>query len=256
MNCPYCQTPLQPNTLQDKNNEQVECFECFNCGGHWLPPLLANNITSTQAADLDAVIPKDSSAPTQARCPICQTRLSLISHDSVPQGVKIWTCPQGHGNFFPYKQLLQFKTAQEAKINYHTVWGIPIKSLVSVMLPVIAVIAVAAGLPLIIQKLQTGQETRTKASEIHSKPIVTRISQNSTLVSFTSKAPSTSTLMLFQNGVFVSKHIVAESATTSHKLTLPIDADETHTFTISLTDPITGTITSSQEYPLTPPNEP
>lgn len=252
MNCPFCSTKLQDIEVHTKDDQPGIISECFNCGGHWFPRWLANDITSIEAANIDAVIPKTSvNTPDQPRCPVCQTRLAQISHDPVPNGISVWTCPQGHGNFFPYKQLLQFKKAQEAKLTYHALWGIPIKSLVSVMLPVLAVLAIAGGLPLTIKEFQKGGENRTQASSIHSKPLITPISNTSALISFTTKTSHTSSLKLYQGTTLISQYSISLQPAINHQIVLEDLLPSTeYAFTITLIDVATKKQFDTESFPL------
>ncbi len=251
MNCPYCLTKLQETQVLI-NSDPFKIFECFNCGGHWFPPLIANEITSNQASDIDAILPKNNITTFgQPRCPICQTRLALITHDPVPNGIRVWTCPEGHGHFFPNHQLIQFKKAQEAKITYHSLWGIPIKSLVSVMLPVIAVLALAGGLPLTIQRLQDNQETRTKASSSYTTPLVTKLSDSSVLISFSTTSPKSSFLSLYEKDKFVTTKQISVASVSHHRITLTdLSNQSNYSFTITITDPANNTSLTTSHYPI------
>lgn len=258
MLCPYCSHPLQQSTVTTKSDQQGIIHECFNCGSHWFPRWLANDITITEAKNVDAVLPQVTpTPPDQPRCPVCQNRLSLISHDPVPRGIMVWTCPQGHGNFFPKGQLLQFKKAQEAKITYHTLWGIPIKSIFSVLLPVIAVLAIAGGIPVTLRELARQQETRTRASSLTSTPVVTPLSLSSVLISFTTTSPRLATLTLYQNDQRLYDKPISSQPASTHQITLTdLDAAFFYSFTLTLIDQQNNQSTTTQKYPivLTPPN--
>lgn len=251
MLCPYCQQTLRPITIETKSDQQAEIHECLNCGGHWFPRWLANDVNLSTAKNVDAVIPQTTvEAPDQPRCPVCQNRLTLIQHDSVAHGIMVWACPQGHGNYFPLHELLRFKTAQEAKITYHQVWGIPIKSIFAVLLPVIAVITIAAGTPILLKNLQTSQESRTQASAIVKNPLATQLSENSVIISFTSTQPIFSEINLYQNDQLLSTQIVSPTVKTTHSITLTNLLPATsYTFTIKYSTP-TGVINTTPHYPL------
>lgn len=252
MNCPYCNSPLTTTSVRTKSDQEGQVFECFNCGGHWFPRWLANDISLEQAVSVDAVVPKSTITPQdQPRCPICQTRLSLIKNDPVPRGIHVWSCPQGHGNFFPKGDLLSFKKAQEAKITYHSLWGIPLKSIFAVMLPVIAVIAIAGGIPLTLNELQKQQENRTKASTLYSRPIVTAISESSVIISLATKTPYLVSLSLYENDQTLREYPISTTAATQHQITLKdLSPFSTYTFTLTLTHPISGEKVVSESFPI------
>ncbi len=250
MLCPYCNSPLQEAAILTKSEQHGIVHECFTCGGHWFPRWLANDISVSQAITTDAITPQTKIAPPEnPRCPECQTRLSLISHDSIPKGVHVYTCPQGHGNFFPKGELLQFKKAQESKITYHQLWGIPIKSIFAVLLPVAVVLTIAAGIPLTLSQLSTSKESRVAADEIISTPAVTQVPPDSITLSFTTSQPGSSTIILYQNNLKIRTIPVSSVPLSVHIVTIKDLSPNTHyTYTITLTTS-TNTITS-KHFPL------
>lgn len=252
MLCPYCQNQLSPVPTSTKSDQESEVQECLNCGGHWFPRWLANDISLSEAKNIDAVLPKSQvTAPSEPRCPVCQFRLSLIQGDSVVRGTSVYACPQGHGNFFPLHNLYNFKAAQEAKISYHQLWGIPIKSVFAVMLPVIAVIAVAAGTPAVVQLLNTSQETRTQAAPVVKAPIATQLSVTSTIISFTSSQPLTSEVTIYQKGSVITVVPISTTPKTVHTTTISnLPGPGEFTYTIKYTNSA-GVTTTTQSYPLT-----
>ncbi len=251
MLCPYCQSTLKSSLVDTKTDQPSEIQECLNCGGHWFPRWLANDVSLTVAKNTDSIIPQTTvTPPDQPRCPVCQYRLSLIKHDSVARGVTVWACPQGHGNFFPIHDLLRFKQAQDAKINYHQVWGIPIKSVFAVLLPVVALITIAAGTPLIIHQVQLQQETRTKASQTINQPLITQLSPTSAIISFTSSSPLTTEISIYQDNRTITTLPVSTTPKTTHSITVPNLVNSTpYTFIILYTT-ITSQTSSTTAYPL------
>lgn len=238
--------------VSTKADQPSEVFECLNCGGHWFPRWLANDISLIEAKNIDAVVPRTpTSAPSEPRCPNCQFRLSLIQGESVVRGAAVWACPQGHGNFFPVHDLYNFKNAQEAKITYHQVWGIPIKSVFAVLLPVFAVIAVAAGAPAVVRILNTSQETRTQASAIIKTPITTQLSPTSVIISFTSSQPLITELTIYQ-GVNVTAVVpISTTLKTVHSATVSnLAGPGEFTYIIKYTN-ASGQSNLTPSYPLT-----
>ncbi len=235
MTCPYCNSTLQETEVGLKNGDLVKLHECFVCGGHWLPHLTANELTLDTAKNLDAILTaKETVPPDQPRCPICNTRLSAIKTEAVAQGVMVWTCPNTHGNFFPKGELFKFKKAQEAKISYHQIWGIPLRSVLAVMLPVLVVLSIAAGLPLTVQQLQKNQESRTKAGSTFTSPVTTKLSDTSILISFSTLSPAKTSLSLYEDGQFRNTIPISTVSKTLHTTTLK-DLSPSHTYTYTLT---------------------
>ena len=197
MNCPACHQPLTEKEVVTTDGQKVVIHECFNCGGHFLPSLTANFIPQSTTLNLDSIAPKnDYPAGHELNCPYCQAVMINIKDDSVPRGVEIYACPENHGNFFPSHQLFAFKKAQETKLKYHELWGIPIKSIFAVLLPVFAIFTAVSLIPITIQQLQQNQESRTKASGVISQPLISPVSPDRVVISFTTATPSTVSITL------------------------------------------------------------
>lgn len=204
MVCPQCHQSLADKEIVTSDNQKALVYECFNCGGHFVPPLIANLIPLVTAQNLDSITPKRSEDPAYSRgtssptisCPICQETMSSITDDVVPNNVTVYTCPENHGNFFPLHQLFAFKRAQKTKLEYHQLWGIPIKSVFSVLLPIIAIFTAISAIPFTVDQLKTSRENRIKAGELTSNPLVSPISPNQVVISFNTKIPCTSSLRL------------------------------------------------------------
>lgn len=201
MVCPQCRQALTDKEIITSDNQKALVYECFNCGGHFIPPLIVNLIPQVTAQNLDSISPKNSyqNSPT-VTCPICQETMSSITDTVVPNNVTVYTCPENHGNFFPLGQLYAFKRAQKVKLEYHQLWGIPIKSVFSVLLPIIAIFTAISAIPLAVDQLKTSQENRVKAGELTSNPLVSPIGPSQVVISFTTKVASTSSLKLRLSG--------------------------------------------------------
>jgi len=191
MTCPHCQSPLSFIAIDTTDGQTQKIDECLNCGGHFLAPYMANFLSVETAKNVDSVLPKTKTVPVNNPvCPKCNQNMSSIKDDSVPETVTVFTCPNNHGDFFPKGQLLSFKKAQQAKIYYHKLWGIPLKSAFAVIIPLIIVFTAIATLPTVIKQLGTSQESRIKASDILTAPLITPISSTQVLISFSTKNPA------------------------------------------------------------------
>jgi len=135
-----------------------------------------------------------------------------IKDDPVPQTVTVYTCPNNHGDFFPKNQLLLFKEAQQSKIYYHKLWGIPLRSAFAVLIPILVIFSFATLLPSILEQVTTTQETRVKASELLTSPLITPISSTQVLISFSTQKPAKTTLK-FTEGLSMSFDVSATPQT-------------------------------------------
>ena len=201
MICPECRQPLSEKEIITSDNQKALVYECFNCGGHFVPPLIANLIPQVTAQDLDSVTPKNTyPVVPSVVCSVCQATMVGITDSVVPKNVTVYTCPENHGNYFPLHQLFAFKRAQKTKLQYHQLWGIPIKSVFTVLLPVLAIFTAITAIPFTLNQLKSSQESRVKAVELVSNPLVSPISPNQVVISFTTRVASTSSLKLILSG--------------------------------------------------------
>ena len=222
MQCPACHQPLNENEIVTTDNQKAIVYECFNCGGHFVPPLIANFIPEATAMNLDSVTPKNTvPVGTGINCPVCQSTMVNIRDDSIPRGVEIYSCPENHGNFFPLRQLFAFKRAQKSKLEYHQLWGIPIKSIFAVLLPVIAIFTAISVLPLTLEQIRTRQESQIRAGGVIGTPLVTPINPTEVVISFTTNNPSLVKINLTLPDATVRTIEGSLSPQTTHVITLP-----------------------------------
>lgn len=197
MFCPACRQELNSASIKLEDKQEALVYECFNCGGHFFPPLIANFTPTETAKNLDSIQPKNlsPSAPS-ITCPICKRSMTGIKDDVVPKGVLVYNCPNNHGHFFPLRQLYAFKRAQKNKLEYHQIWGIPIKSAFAILLPVAAIFTTISVLPLTLDQVKQGKENRVKASDFITRPLVTPIDSTQVVISFSTTTPSIASLTL------------------------------------------------------------
>lgn len=197
MLCPQCRQSLSETEVETTDGQKALVHECFNCGGHFFPPLIANFILPETAKNLDSITPKNLflAAPS-VTCPVCQTTMTGIKDDAVPRGVTIFACPDNHGHFFPLHQLFAFKRAQKSKLEYHQVWGIPLRSAFAILLPIAFIFTVISVLPLTLQQIRQSQESRLKASDILTRPLVTPVNATTVVISFTTPTESLASITL------------------------------------------------------------
>lgn len=215
MSCPYCKENLSTIEIETSDGQTHTIEECLNCGGHFIPSFIANFITTETARNIDSVLPKAHSIPAYVpTCYKCGQVMSSIKDDSVPQTVTVFTCPNNHGDFFPRGQLLLFKEAQQAKIYFHKLWGIPLKSAFAVLIPLFIVFTAISVLPSVMNQISISQENRVKASEILTPPLITPISNTQVLISFSTQKPSKTSIKFTEGSD--KTYITSETPTTNH----------------------------------------
>lgn len=251
MTCPHCHSPLSSISIETTDGQTQSIEECLNCGGHLLSPYTANFISTETAKNIDSVIPKSKSVPVAGPvCPRCGQPMSSIKDDSVPQTVTVFTCPNNHGDFFPLNQLLQFKKAQQAKIFYHKLWGIPLKSAFAVLIPMVIVFTAITVIPTVVKQIGTSKESRVKAGDILTSPLITPVSGTQVLISFATRNPAISSIR-FTEGL-TETFPVSQTARTNHLLNVDgLTSGTLYKYVITLN--INGKITSTDEYTFATP---
>lgn len=246
MTCPLCHEATSAIEINTTDGQVTDIDECLNCGGHFLPPVLANFISLNTAKNVDSVVPKANSVPLASpTCPHCHQNMSSIKDDSVPQTVTVFSCPNNHGEFYPKDQLLLFKRAQDAKINFHKLWGIPLKSAFAVMIPVLVIFSAITVVPNLLNQMKLNQENRVKAGEILTQPLITPISANQVLISFSTQN-SVKTSLTFTEGLNKTLDVSLEP-NTNHLLSVDgLSPQTTYKYIINIDD--NGRKVSTTEY--------
>jgi uncharacterized protein YbaR (Trm112 family) len=251
MTCPHCNHPLSFIQVDTTDGQSQTVDECLNCGGHFLSPYLANFLSTETAKNIDSVLPKSKTVPANRPvCPKCGQSMAGIKDDAVPETVTVFTCPNNHGDFFPINQLLRFKKAQQAKIYYHKLWGIPLKSAFAIIIPLVIVFTAVTAIPTIIKQLGTSQESRVKAGDILTSPLITHISNTQVLISFSTKSPALASIR-FTEGLDKT-FTISQTNQTNHLLSVDGLAPGTlYKYVITLN--INGKLTTTPEYTFATP---
>ncbi len=217
MTCPQCSENLNSLIINTIDGSEKSIEECLNCGAHFLDGYLINDISVETARNIDSVLPKKHLPISgEPKCHHCGQVMFAIADDTVPKTVTVYNCPNGHGDFFPKGQLFLFKKAQDAKINFAKIWGIPLKTALSVIIPLFVIFTSVTVLPAVVQELNKNQENRVKASEILTTPLITPISDTQVLISF-STVNNTTTNIIFTEGLKKS-FLVSDTPQKNHLL--------------------------------------
>lgn len=255
MTCPHCSSLLSFIAIDTTDGKTQTIDECLNCGGHFLPPYMANFLSVETAKNVDSVLPKSKTVPaTRPVCPKCTQNMSGIKDDSVPETVTVFTCPNNHGDFFPKDQLLSFKKAQQAKIYYHKLWGIPLKSAFAVIIPLVIVLTAVTAIPTIVKQVGLSQESRVKAGDILTAPLITPISGTQILISFSTKSPAKASVHFTQGNEAMVDKVFAISQTPQKNHLLNVDGlvpGTLYKYVITLN--INENLTTTDEYTFATP---
>lgn len=128
--CPNCRNKLQVTSCD--NNLAVD--HCNNCGGTFFKENEINRLTLVDARRLAFQKTNESISGEEKLCPKDKKPLIQIRQQSLPQYVTLLQCNQCRGVFAYPDDLVEFKKAQKAKINYYKIWQIPLPSLQAVLI--------------------------------------------------------------------------------------------------------------------------
>ncbi|MBI5449046.1 hypothetical protein HY948_01890 [Candidatus Gottesmanbacteria bacterium] len=167
IHCPNRDGFLKSYSTVGKNNLPITFARCSNCRGHWMNSFAANflkEISVKHDTRQPDVRPGDGThlAPL---CPDCKAFLTRAGGDNIPHGIIAFRCPNDHGYFFPAGELTKFKAAQHAKLAYHTLWHIPLPSVASVLLAILAVIMLGS-ITAITATIQKKQSLQSNAQQL------------------------------------------------------------------------------------------
>jgi hypothetical protein len=170
-------------------------------------------------------------------CPKDGSPLYTIDHNqAVPQIVTLYECRVCKGVFSMPKDLLAFKKAQLAKLNFIKSWGIPLPSLQTVMLfSIMAFFSIAAFTSLFFFTQPNLQ--RSQASELVNHLSVTH-ADHYLFISFKTPIPVSSRITFTDKTTgTVTIKIVSDSPKTFHYLTTgDINIKDQITYQIILRD--------------------
>jgi hypothetical protein len=165
MHCPNCGRILAPIPL-GINGEVNKSFRCYNCGGFWIDGWLANRINSKALDKWPQKLEHNKAFGGTDTCPLHkEVRLERYEGESVPENLKVFTCPVCHWWWFPENTLFEYKPAQEAKVNYYKSWGMP-ADLKGLMLPLMALLVLIGGGVVTLRLVKEQQYALLQASGV------------------------------------------------------------------------------------------
>lgn len=128
MHCPNCRHILTVVQL-----ESVQVEHCNNCGGTLFEANEINRITLKDALRLQLMKSTDVLDAGPKLSPRDNSPLVRIDTDSIPQHITLLQSASS-GEVFAYADdLVAFKQAQDAKINYFRTWNIPVPNIAQLM---------------------------------------------------------------------------------------------------------------------------
>lgn len=138
MFCPNCQNPLSQRKLST-----ITAEHCVFCGGTFFNINGINRILLSEAQELANEKTTDSIAGGEKLCPKDRAVMAPILSESIPQHVTLLKCGICAGIFVYPDDLVAFKQAQSAKLNYYMSWKKPMPSVANIVVLGFAVVASA-----------------------------------------------------------------------------------------------------------------
>jgi len=192
LHCPDCDGILVPYAVTISSENEVNLNYCYNCGGFWCDHWVANRISYKQFKSISTQFPEHSNSfvlGSGKKCPYCEIGLQRIQGENIPQDLTVFSCPQCFGNWFPKGELPRFKLAQESKLDYLKTWGVPLRSVYQILLPVLVLILIGVAIPATVYLTQKNQEARIMASEYIKNEQVIQSGLEEVIIAFTTTNP-------------------------------------------------------------------
>lgn len=182
MKCPDCGELLQEMSLMGADKS----YRCFKCGGFWVDGWVVNRLetrTLQRWSKLD-IDPGFLSFGTNV-CPVDGSALNRFKGESVPANMVVKRCDRCGRWWFPMDTLLNFKPAQEAKINYFKLWGLT-TDVSSMVLPVLGILITLIGTVVGVRLLAMRQQEAIQAASVVSGFGATNLGSGSVLLGWKS----------------------------------------------------------------------
>ena len=195
MICPHCAAPLHELDL-----DLQHVFHCVSCGTSIFEDGGINRITSATAKYLkeNATLNQDASKePAVKTCPFDQTPLVLrMNQDAIPTHVHLLHCPKCQRIVAKPQDLLDFKHAQEAKVNYIKAWKLPMPQLRTIFAIVTLGVMSVFGY-LSFSQLNKNATLKTQAAEAVDG-VQVQVAGRLVVVSFRTEAPVRTALIILE----------------------------------------------------------
>ena len=182
MKCPDCGETLTQITLSGSD----QSYRCFKCGGFWMDGWVVNRLNSKMLSKwMKIEVDEGWLNLGNNACPVDDAKLVRYQGENVPSNVVVKRCERCGRWWFPTDSLLDFKPAQEAKVNYFKMWGMA-TDVSALLLPALGLVVVVTGVITGVRVVQQKQEARIEASALVSNFGTTNLGGGNVLVGFSS----------------------------------------------------------------------
>lgn len=231
MSCPNCNSLM---TVGSHNNQTV--LHCENCGGTFFEENGINRISTHDAQILSEQKETDEVSGNDKHCMKDGTIMKVLHNsENIPDDVTLLQCKECKSIFVFADDLIRFKQAQEAKLNYFKSWHIPLPSISSVV--VMSFVALIAATIFSKSFFQSNTIGTTQAHDIFKKVYVSKSGQY-IFVSFTTQIPVNSEVILrdLTTGKTIKKTGATSFSTTHYITTGDLNTNDIIFYTIVVKD--------------------
>lgn len=128
------------------NLDNQHILHCGNCGASFFELNSINRISIKSAEILAGDKKTDEISGKEKHCPKDKAVLKTVNEGiAVPHGITLLRCPTCMGVFVYPDDLVKFKQAQKAKIQFFKLWDKPLPSLAAVLVVSLVLIVSVAG---------------------------------------------------------------------------------------------------------------
>lgn len=213
MVCPRCGHSLN-------QSKHWNIMHCSYCGTNVLEDNIINRISLQEARELDVHTNQPQINNISHLCPYDHAPLSLLQEESIPQFVTILKCHICQRIVISGDDLVAFKKAQKAKVNFFKNWQMPLPSLHSVL---VYSMLVALGLTTLSMfgTIFTPHTTSTQARDIIKNITISQNNAN-TIIYFTSIVPISSRITFYNksNNKVLLDSVISNAFTTVHLINI------------------------------------
>lgn len=232
MSCPNC-----THLMNYLNLDNQHVLHCGNCGSSFFEENAINRITQLSAKKLADDKKSEDISGQKKVCPLDHEALyPLEESEAIPQNVTLLKCRRCHGIFSYPDDLVRFKQAQKAKIEYYKVWVKPLSSIKSVAVISLTIFIIGTVI------YQSSMFINRFSFPSQATDLITKINLTSSgrylMIFFKTKTPFQSKI-IFQDRTLNQVHekIINDQPQTIHQITTgDLNLDNEVWYQIILTD--------------------
>ena len=232
MSCPNCNESMKGAYIDSQFVNH-----CSSCGCTFFEENSINRITYDSARSLSDDRYRHFITSQEKNCPLDFTPLTAVSNtEAIPSNVTLFVCSSCSGVLAYPEDLIKFKKAQGAKIEYYKTWAKPFASLRTILI-VFFISVLGFSSYLVINTLQNRASYRSQAQDVFKTLSVIK-SGHYILIGFRTNTPFKSEIILINDKD--KKEITRTISSTPKKvheiILTEVDNPDDYSYRIILTD--------------------